>query len=103
MNISELFINNVHIPMPLQGGVTITREISRAWKTTLVLRWTPISTSQAVTILSALSSKSLTVQFTDAAGSRRSYIMQLESSSFKQFLWPTWTAVVGATVCLIES
>lgn len=103
MSISNLSINNVLMPTPSKDGVGITRKPSMAWKTSLVVRWPLLSTSQAASILTALNSTSLTVQFADAAGSRRSYIMQLESSSFKQFLWPTWTAVVGATVCLIES
>lgn len=103
MNISELFINNVLMPTPSKDGVSITRKPSMAWKTSLVVRWPLLSTSQAASILTALNSTSLTVQFADGAGSRRSYIMRLKSSSFTQYFWPTWTAVVGATVCLIES
>ncbi len=119
--ISDLYINNVRMPTPALQGVTITREpvwsaasgrtasgkmvgTIVARKTTLRLKWPPLTMAQAATLQQALEAADfLNVRFTDAGGVSRSLTMYAGTPSFSQYSWVEGVQyVVDVSVDLIE-
>lgn len=119
--ISDLYINNVQMPTPALKGVVISREpvwsaasgrtasgkmvgTIVARKTTLKLKWPPLTMAQAATLQQALESADFfNVRFTDAGGVTRSLTMYAGTPSFAQYSWVEGVQyVVDAAVDLIE-
>lgn len=119
--ISDLYINNTLMPTPLQGGVTISREpiwsaatgrtasgkmvgAIVARKTTLKIKWPPLTMTQAATILTALTAHDfLSVSFTDMTGTTRNLTMYAGTPSFTQYSWANGMRyVINGAVDLIE-
>lgn len=121
MSVSELFINNVRMPTPALKGVSISREpiwsaasgrtssgrmvgsvVAR--KTTLKLKWPPLTMAEAAALQSALEAEDfLNVRFTDAGGTTQSLTMYAGAASFTQYSWAEGMRyVVDAAVELIE-
>lgn len=120
--ISDLVVNGVTLPAPALNGVTISRE--KIWsantgrtasgkivgtivaqKTTLRLKWPPLTLSQAALIHQAVSSGTefFPVSFTDAGGVRRSLTMYAGTPTYTQYSWKDGLQyVVDVAVDLIE-
>ncbi len=119
--ISDLYINNVLMPAPAHQGVTISREpiwspdtgrtasgkmvgSIAARKTTLKIKWPPLTMSQAATIKGAIEAADFfPVAFTDMTNTRRSLTMYAGPASFTQYSWVDGMQyVLDASVDLIE-
>lgn len=119
--ISDLYINGTQMPTPALNGVTISREpvwsaatgrtssgkmvgCIVARKTTLKIKWPPLTLAQAATILSAIESADFfSVAFTDMTNTRRNLTMYAGPPSFTEYSWVDGVQyVVDAAVDLIE-
>lgn len=119
--ISDLYINGVRMPTPALQGVSISREpiwspdtgrtasgkmvgsiVAR--KTTLKLKWPPLTMSQAATILGAIEDNDFfSVKFTDAGGVTRTLTMYAGPPSFTQYSWADGSQyIIDASIDLIE-
>lgn len=120
--ISDLYINGTAMPTPALNGVTISRE--KIWsaatgrsssgkmlgtiiavKTTLKIKWPPLTMAQAAVIEAAVSSGTefFPVRFTDAGGTTRTLTMYAGTPTYTQYSWANGTQyVVDASVDLIE-
>jgi hypothetical protein len=120
--ISDLVVNGVTLPAPALNGVTISRE--KIWsaatgrtasgkmvgtivaqKTTLRLKWPPLTLGQAALIQQAVSSGTefFPVSFTDAGGVHRSLTMYAGTPTYTQYSWKNGLQyVVDVSVELIE-
>ena len=104
--ISDLVVNGVTLPAPALNGVTISKE--KIWsantgrtasgklvgtliaqKTTIKLKWPPLTLAQAALIQQAVSSNTafFPVSFTDAGGVRRSLTMYAGTPTYTQYNW----------------
>ncbi len=109
-SISDLYINNVLMPTPALKGVVIRTASGKmvgtivARKTTLKLKWPPLTMAQAATLQQALEATDFfNVRFTDAGGVTRSLTMYAGTPSFAQYSWVEGVQyVVDAAVDLIE-
>lgn len=119
---TDLTINGIQVPTPALNGVTISRE--KIWsadtgrtasgkmvgtlvaqKTTIKLKWPPLTTAQAALIQQAVSGSSafFPVVFTDAGGTTRTLTMYAGTPTFTQYSWVNGIQyVVDAAVDLIE-
>lgn len=119
--ISDLYINNVLMPAPALQGVTIGGEpiwspdtgrtasgkmvgSITARKTTLKIKWPPLTMSQAATIKGAIEAADFfPVQFTGADGTTRTLTMYAGPLSFIQYSWADGVQyVIDVSVDLIE-
>lgn len=104
--IADLVVNGVTLPAPALNGVTISEE--KIWsantgrtssgklvgtliarKTTLRLKWPPLTLAQASLIKQAVSSNTafFPVSFTDESGTRRSLTMYAGTPTYTQYNW----------------
>ncbi len=120
--ITDLTINGVKMPTPALNGVTISRE--KIWsantgrsasgkmlgnkiatKTTLKLKWPPLTMDEAAKIEAAVSNGPdfFPVKFTDAAGVTQTLTMYAGTPTYTQYSWAAgmqW--VMDVAVDLIE-
>ena len=120
--ISDLYINGVKMPTPALNGVTISRE--KIWsantgrsasgkmlgtiiaqKTTLKIKWPPLTMEEAAKIEGAVSSGTefFPVKFTGAAGVTQTLTMYAGTPTYTQYSWAAgmqW--VMDVAVDLIE-
>lgn len=120
--ISDLYINGTAMPTPALNGVTISRE--KIWssatgrsssgkmlgtiiarKTTLKIKWPPLTMAQAAVIEAAVSNGPdfFPVRFTDAGGTTRTLTMYAGTPTYTQYSWAGGMQyVVDVEVDLIE-
>ena len=102
---SSLYINNVQMPDPALEGITISKE--KIWssnagrttsgkmvgtvvavKTTLKIKWPPLSPDQVAVIENAVSGGAFVpVRFTDATGATVSKTMYFGTPSYTVYSW----------------
>ena len=105
ITVSDLYINGVKMPDPALEGVTIGRE--KIWssntgrttsgkmvgtvvavKTTLKIKWPPLTPAQTAVIENAVSGRPFVpVRFTDATGSTVTRIMYFGTPSYTVYSW----------------
>ena len=105
ITVSDLYINGARMPDPALEGVTISRE--KIWssntgrttsgrmvgtvvavKTTLKIRWPPLTPAQAAVIENAVSGGSFVpVRFTDATGATVTKTMYFGTPSYTVYSW----------------
>ena len=118
---SSLYINNVQMPDPALEGITISKE--KIWssnagrttsgkmvgtvvavKTTLKIKWPPLSPDQVAVIENAVSGGAFVpVRFTDATGATVSKTMYFGTPSYTVYSWADGVQYIrNATVDGIE-
>ena len=105
ITVSDLYINGARMPDPALEGVTISRE--KIWssntgrttsgrmvgtvvavKTTLKIKWPPLTPDQAAVIENAVSGGSFVpVRFTDATGATVTKTMYFGTPSYTVYSW----------------
>lgn len=105
ITVSDLYINGARMPDPALEGVTISRE--KIWssntgrttsgrmvgtvvavKTTLKIKWPPLTPAQAAVIENAVSGGSFVpVRFTDATGATVTKTMYFGTPSYTVYSW----------------